>query len=45
LAAYFLAGPWLLRPGWSTTQLLLLSLCTLVISCAFLLGAGWAQHR
>jgi len=45
LAAYFLSGPWLLRPGWSTTQLLLLSLCALVLSCALLLGAGWAQHR
>jgi hypothetical protein len=44
-AAYFLAGPWLLRPGGSTTHVLLLALCALVLSCAFLLGAGWAQHR
>jgi len=45
LAAYFLAGPWLLRPGGSTTLVLLLALCALVLSCAFLGAGWWALHR
>jgi len=44
LAAYFLAGPWLLRPGGST-RVLLLSVCTVVLTCALLLGGVLAQHR
>ena len=44
-AAYFLAGPWLLRPGGSTTLVLLLALCALVLSCAFMGAGWWALHR